>query len=330
MASYNNIYDILKQFELQVVQQKHYLKSETFTKSEVNSAISTAIAGVNQFGIVKATSASNTPNGVTWNNGSTTITGTLTAANADSHTIYFVKSTNGTNDVFDEYMVQDGAWEKIGNTDVDLSGYVQTTRKVNGHALSADVTVSKSDVGLGSVTNVATESTITSGSSKNITSGAVYTALNNSVTSSSHGVALGGKVNAPTVTVTPGSIASGNDSVVTGGAVYSYAQPLDSNLTAVATALGLHDDDYGMLWKNVSGTIEVRTPASVNIITTQLLQEALQDYATTAYVGQNFATASYVGSYVESYDDDVLSGEYVAKDDFSISDANFTTMLSEV
>lgn len=36
----------------------------------------------------------------------------------------------------------------------DLSGYVPTTRTVNGHALSANVTVTKSDVGLGSVDNV--------------------------------------------------------------------------------------------------------------------------------------------------------------------------------
>lgn len=36
---------------------------------------------------------------------------------------------------------------------VDLSGYVQTTRQINGHALSADVTLTKSDVGLGNVDN---------------------------------------------------------------------------------------------------------------------------------------------------------------------------------
>lgn len=45
------------------------------------------------------------------------------------------------------------AWEMIGTTETDLSGYVPTSRKVNGHALSSDVTVTKSDVGLGNVTN---------------------------------------------------------------------------------------------------------------------------------------------------------------------------------
>ena len=38
--------------------------------------------------------------------------------------------------------------------DQDLSGYVLNTRTVNGHALSADVTVTKSDVSLGNVDNV--------------------------------------------------------------------------------------------------------------------------------------------------------------------------------
>ena len=35
----------------------------------------------------------------------------------------------------------------------DLTGYVPTSRKVNGHALTSDVTVTKGDVGLGNVEN---------------------------------------------------------------------------------------------------------------------------------------------------------------------------------
>ena len=42
-----------------------------------------------------------------------------------------------------------------GHLSADLSGYVPTSRTVNGHALSSDVTVTKSDVGLGSVENTA-------------------------------------------------------------------------------------------------------------------------------------------------------------------------------
>ena len=46
----------------------------------------------------------------------------------------------------------------------------------------------------------------------------------NTISSSSHGVALGGKISDPTITVTPGSIVSGDTSVVTGGIVYTTLQ----------------------------------------------------------------------------------------------------------
>lgn len=38
-----------------------------------------------------------------------------------------------------------GAWDALGGT-VDLSGYVPTSRTVNGHALTSDVTVTKADI----------------------------------------------------------------------------------------------------------------------------------------------------------------------------------------
>ena len=48
---------------------------------------------------------------------------------ADVNTIYMVKrpelSTILTGDVYDEYIVVNGAWEQIGNTKVDLSNYVE-------------------------------------------------------------------------------------------------------------------------------------------------------------------------------------------------------------
>ena len=49
------------------------------------------------------------------------------------------------------------AWVNIPQSSItpDLSGYVPTTRTVNGHALSSNVTVTASDVGLGNVENTA-------------------------------------------------------------------------------------------------------------------------------------------------------------------------------
>ncbi len=48
-----------------------------------------------------------------------------------------------------------------------LAGKVDTTRTVNGHALSSDVTITKSDVGLGSVVNADTTTTANISDSSN-------------------------------------------------------------------------------------------------------------------------------------------------------------------
>lgn len=69
---------------------------------------------------------------------------------------------------------------KTGN-DTALAGKVDKTTTVNGHALSANVTVTKSDVGLGSVENKALDTTVTKDSGNYITSGAVKTAIDNAI-----------------------------------------------------------------------------------------------------------------------------------------------------
>ena len=349
MASYNNIEDILKQFELQIVQALHYKKSETFTKTEIQTLINTAIAGVNQFGVVKCTQASNTPYGVTFTpTGGTAITGSLTAANADSHTVYFVPSTNGTDDVFDEYMAINGAWEKIGNTDVNLTNYVQKTTTVNGHALSGNVTVTKGDVGLGNVTNVATENTITQNSTNNITSGAVYTEVNKAVSSSSHGVALGGKVNAPTITVTLGSVANNDQNLVTGNQVYAYAQPKDADLSAIAEVTGsgflkrssggvwsLNTTDYqaASYYLNLMhNTLTNKNEEEITAVKRGFLRFSFlpNNSPTCAFVEDDFVTETYLSTYLENYADDTLDDRYVNATELTISDSDFTTMLSEL
>lgn len=68
----------------------------------------------------------------------------------------------------------------------DLSGYVQNTRTVNGHALSSDVTVTKSDIGLGSVDNTsdaAKNSAVAVITNKDLTSGTnTFPTLNQNTT----------------------------------------------------------------------------------------------------------------------------------------------------
>ena len=47
----------------------------------------------------------------------------------DVNTLYLVPATSATgeNNVYDEYMAIDGAWEKLGDTRVDLTGYLKAS-----------------------------------------------------------------------------------------------------------------------------------------------------------------------------------------------------------
>ena len=79
-----------------------------------------------------------------------------TAAQATMGKIYLKahshNPSDGQPDSYDEFItVQSGStykWERIGNTDIDLSGYVPTTRKINNKALSSDINLGAADVGV--------------------------------------------------------------------------------------------------------------------------------------------------------------------------------------
>lgn len=78
------------------------------------------------------------------------------ASQATMGKIYLVAHSHNPNDgqpdSYDEFItVLSGStykWERIGNTDIDLSGYVPTTRKINGKALTSDITLGAADVGV--------------------------------------------------------------------------------------------------------------------------------------------------------------------------------------
>lgn len=315
MANYTNIKDILQQFEIQVVQQKHYKKEEVYTQAETRTAISNAITiaiqGVNQFNIVKASSASNTPKGVKWTSGSTTITGTLEAVAADRHTIYYVPSYNGTNDSYDEYMsLETGTstyvWEKIGNTDVNLTNYSTLGETVSAiHFDNTDglyyiyaneniATDDKHDLGTAAEWRTFLGATDTISNNAGLaTPKMVNTLKGTTVNSSSAGVKLGGTVGAPTVTVTGGSVASGNTSVVTGGTVYTYIttnyQPKDADLTAIAALTGTS----GFLKKTAANTWALDATA---YLTTEDAADTYlsQTDAADTYLSQTDAATTYL------------------------------------
>lgn len=78
----------------------YYLKTETYTKTEVNNLIS----GITTLNVLVVTS--------------------LPTTNISSTTIYLVpKASSGTQNIYDEYLYVNSAWEKIGDTQIDLSNY---------------------------------------------------------------------------------------------------------------------------------------------------------------------------------------------------------------
>jgi len=74
------------------------------TTAFVQGAVSTAIGNVNSFNI--------------------SVVQSLPTTNIDTHTIYFISNSGSTGNIYDEYMYINNNWEKIGTTDVDLSGYL--------------------------------------------------------------------------------------------------------------------------------------------------------------------------------------------------------------
>ena len=148
----------------------YYLKSEVFTKTEVN----TLIAAIQQFQYVSVT--------------------TLPTASADTmNKIYLVPSTNpGTQNVKDEYItiaVTDQgtttySWEVIGSTDIDLANYY-TKQQTDGaitHALNtalADYTTTANLTTLlqGKQDTLTFDDAPTENSNNPVKSGGIYSAL---------------------------------------------------------------------------------------------------------------------------------------------------------
>lgn len=79
----------------------YYLKTETYTKTEVNNLI----------GQIKTVSIE--------------VVDTLPTT-GDTNKIYFVPKTGETGDVYNEYIWINSGWELIGSTQVDLTGYAKT------------------------------------------------------------------------------------------------------------------------------------------------------------------------------------------------------------
>ena len=119
----------------------YYLKSETYTKAEVNALIG-AISTIHFEAVL-----------------------TLPTENIQTNVIYLVpKSISQSDNIKDEYINLDGTtagWEKIGETEIDLSNYVTTTAL--NTALADYVTSTSLATTLASYATAASVSAITDG-----------------------------------------------------------------------------------------------------------------------------------------------------------------------
>ena len=100
--------------------------AEYQTKTEVDSAINTAIGSVVQFGV--------------------SVVDRLPEEGQNDHTIYLVASeTAGDKNAKTEYLYVNGAWEIIGETKVDLTAY-STTEQVQALINAATTPMTEQEV----------------------------------------------------------------------------------------------------------------------------------------------------------------------------------------
>ena len=185
----------------------------------------------------------------------------LPASGISTSTIYLKSNGGSSGNSYDEYLYVNGAWEKIGTTEVDLSGYVPKTTTVNNKQLNANITLTAGDVGALPANGTAVKATAdangnnivntyatqtaltnglaakqnaltfdsapTSGSSNPVTSGGVFSAIN--------GVseAIGGKQDALTFDNTP---TSGSSNPVTSGGMYTAIANKMDKVTSIGSS----------------------------------------------------------------------------------------------
>lgn len=92
----------------------------------------------------------------------------------EENTIYFVPKEGGANpDVYDEYMYINGAWEKIGSTEVDLSNYYNKTEVDGLLASKQDKLTAGNNITINGTTISANDTTYSAGANIDITDNAI-------------------------------------------------------------------------------------------------------------------------------------------------------------
>lgn len=103
----------------------YYTKTETYTKSEVN----TLIGNISTMNILVVQS--------------------LPTSDISPTTIYLVKRSGKNNDIYDEYLYVDSDWELIGNTQIDLSNYLTKTGDASNTTAAFAVAGTRANIATG-------------------------------------------------------------------------------------------------------------------------------------------------------------------------------------
>lgn len=182
------------------------------------------------------------------------ITGDLPTASASTMgKIYLKAHAHGTSDSYDEWItIETGSstktysWEKIGNTDIDLSGYVPTSRTVNGKALTGDISLGAADVGV-NTTNFP-------GLNKTGTVTSVAVKMNDSVKGT---ITSSGTIDLGTVITAHQDISGKQDKITSSN---KLSASLVSGLATVATTGSYNDlSDKPTIPTNTNQTVKVGT-----------------------------------------------------------------------
>ena len=164
------------------------------------------------------------------------VVSSLPTSDISTSTIYLLSNGGSSGNSYDEYLHVNGAWEKIGTTEVDLSGYVPKTTTVNNKQLNTNITLTAGDVGALPADGTAVKATADANGNNIANTYATQTALTNG---------LAAKQNALTFDSAP---TSGSSNPVTSGGVFSAINGKTlkfENVSASSWASDTEFADYG-------------------------------------------------------------------------------------
>lgn len=226
--------------------------SNYITSGGVKKYVDDAIGGVTQFDIVKVDSYAKLP------------------ATGKKGVIYIVPhSHNDDHDSYDEYIwntsLTTPAYEKIGNTDVNLAGYVNALSGTANSGVVTNITKSGSTISVTS-TSLATSAPVASGSA---------TGFIDSVSQAANGKITATKKNIPTATASALGLVKGG---TTTGKIYGVSVAADGSMTVSVPWTDHNDNDnqtvkVGTTTFDKNAAVEIKGGTNVTVSATNTSTE---------------------------------------------------------